>query len=167
MKKKLFASFWMVMMFFVLGNITVTAQELVDMTEYLSRPQGDHNVPAGSGAGRLESLLSQPGTVAFYRNAVYVPSGDLSPACIDTDVPSLPVLFDRKDGFGQVELVKLRVTRPEDLQVRFDLSRFTQFRNLKYLLIQCEIACERETVERCILGSAPDVVLLFNLSIPN
>ena len=127
-------------------TLKVSAQEVRELNSVLS---GNNNE-----ANRLRSLVNdiQP-TLSFQQNEVI---GDKAgaPVLIDADVASVNQLYLNNPKFNSVEIIRIRINSPEDLNLVVDMSRLESFTNLKYLYFLCafDICEEQSSKSACEIG---------------
>jgi hypothetical protein len=126
--------------------LKVSAQEVGELNNALSGNDSEVN--------RLRSLVNdiQP-TLIFQQNEVI---GDKveAPVLIDADVASVNQLYINNPKFNRVEIVRIRINSPEDLNLVLDISKLESFTNLKYIYFLCAFdICEGQPLKsNCEIG---------------
>ncbi len=153
-----------------LGNAyTANAQSI--STRY-----SDYKENGTEDALKINRLVSQINpTVYLSHNDTMKSYGETSPIVLQTDVASISMLYQEKEEFRNVELIKILLKSPTDKVAKIDQSKLISFESLKYLMFVFEYnACSNNT-DICIEAYANSLItrspesglkVLYELSIP-
>lgn len=97
------------------------------------------------------------------------------PKVVITDVGSVPNLFEGNPDFDQIEMVKIMINSPSELQFSISSAQLMNFDKLSYVLIIFTFdicgnrsdACLDSFSRNMITGDVENFDVLYRISIPN
>ncbi len=129
-------------------------------------------------AENLSSLVNDLKPTLYYRNYQVIQSDDGIPVRINADAESLQLLAGSNPLFSQVQLLCIKIEKPEDIQSVLDLSDMTGFLNLKYIYFLCtyqlcadqpgDSLCEKQKIAAMLQGNeTAGLNILYAVNIDN
>ncbi len=149
-----------VLLLFVI-SVTVTQGQVTDYKQLLS------SITDAGEVAKLESLVSDLQPTVYISNSEIKSFGETSAVCAEVDAQAVGQLKLANPLFEKVELITVRVERPEDLLVSLDLSSLQGFKSLKYVQVLSTVSCTAEQINKIITGSKPGVVVFYLISRPS
>jgi hypothetical protein len=147
----LFISLLMLFGFYSQGN----AQNIKRMDSFL----------AESNAAEISAfeLLSENegATLLVYDNVLEL-DGEFTAKVANVDLSSFGELYKQHPEFEDIELIRIRLKNPTDLNNKLEIGKLNQFNNLKYILLTVtfELCPENKTNIECQLSKINEMFTL-------
>lgn len=161
---KLALSSFLLLIILSLTGFRASAQEVSELTGVLS---GDDQT-----AGELRTLYELVPTLYIYAGGPFRTNLE-PPAGIDVEAGSMDQLYAANPEYSTVQIIRIRIKTPEDLNLALDVSRLAGFNSLKYVYFLCGLeicedspsksACEIEKITKMILSDGNSTFRFFYL----
>ncbi|NWL02697.1 hypothetical protein DM790_17880 [Flavobacterium collinsii] len=158
-KKNIFQKNIFLLLFFLITNFSFGQIENVD--SYLTNLE---NSGQDSKLSNLKHLLYD------LHSAVYASSGEIKtygnePTALFTDNNSINSLNTSVSLKNDIQIVTIKIEKAADLNKSIDLSSFSGFEKLKYIIIISKIATTPAAINNLIQNDTSKYVLLYKISI--
>ncbi len=149
---------------------SVSAQEVKELSGLLNGNTEDIN--------HLRSLVNDIQPTFYFQQSELIGDKGEMPTLIDTDVASVNQLYKDNPAYSSVEIIRIRISSPEDLNLILDISRLSAFLSLKYVYFLCDfkICGEQSAISDCEIGKiakmiSPEenrgITFIYLISIPS
>jgi hypothetical protein len=162
--------------FLVFYCTTLTAQELkfYKVENELSKSSDIIN-DKGIDITNLESLLYDLNPTIYIANNVSNVYGNGPAVMLEIDAQSLEQLYKTNSAFNKIEVIKLVLNNSGDLGINLNVDKLDKLDQLKYIFVEFAFdvcggqkdSCLPAITKDLVTGADSNVVVLFNLSIPN
>lgn len=150
--------------------LRVSAQEVRELNSVLSGNDVEIN--------QIRSLVNDLQPALYYQQGELIGDRVVTPLLIDTDAASLNQIYANNPQFSNVQIIRIRLNSPEDLNVNLDISRLEFFPNLKYVYFLCTFdicedessksVCEIGKISKMIIsGESSKIKFFYLISIPS
>lgn len=151
-------------------GIKVSAQEVRELNSVLAVNDSETN--------SLRNLIYDLQPVIYFQQGENIVNRGETPVYIDTDVASIDKLYVANSDFNSIEIIRIKINNPSELNLILDTSRLNSFVNLKYILFLCTFdickgqslksACELSKISNIIsIGEKTDIRFFYLISIPS
>ncbi|WP_300978744.1 hypothetical protein [Flavobacterium sp.] len=163
-KKTSFSILVSITLLFSLSNY---GQEITELKKYISQSKLSVNPSTVAESKHLNDLISdlnssviiKKGNLNTYSNAPFIR------AVIDSY--SINKIPSSTTYFNNVELLIIRIEKPEDLSISIDESIINQFPKLKYVYFLCTYNCTFSKIENLVKYKNTTIKFLYSISIPS
>ncbi len=143
----------------------VFAKEAVSYNDYVANAE----------SSELVSLATELHPSIYLNDGVYKEFGNGAAKVLNTDVASIPMLYEENGAFSEVELIRINIRSAADEAAKINLEQLTAFENLKYVLFvyQYDVcgdngdSCLKAKTDEKAATAESDIQVLYLLSIPN
>lgn len=154
----MFFSLFMLVSFFMQSN----GQNIKDLDSFLKEAEVSEKIA-------FEALLDSEGTVLLIYNNILESDGESKIANVSLN--SINELYKPHSEFDSVELIKIKLKIPSDVNNKLELAKLSHFKNLKYILLtvtfdlcpenKADIECQAAKIGEMFLateGTNPDII---------
>ena len=149
----------------VVGSIA-QGQTVFELRSKLVEMKGSTDSLITKEAVRIESLVYSLQSRLYILQGVEKTYGIVPPVCATVDAQSVNKLKDADSLFSQVELITIKIDKPDDLNLSLDLTALSGFTNLKYVHFLCSFSCAPEDLSK-LLTPNPAVTVFYIVSLPS
>jgi len=127
-------------LFLLATTLAVSAQEVKELNSVLSGNSPEYTA--------LGSLVNDVQPTLYLQQGKIIGDKVEKPVFTDADVASLDQLYINEAVFNQVQIIRIRVNNPEELEAVIDISKLVSFENLKYIYFLCTFdMCEGQSLK--------------------
>jgi hypothetical protein len=171
-KKEFMPWFILPILFLIISITSLKAQTAYNINDFSS------SIDAAT-AQQLENLLDVKNTTLFINKNNSKVKGDLSPTIVDVTSESIKKLYTANKDYEKIEVIRIILRKPSDLNNQLDMENLSHFKNLKYIFILAtfEICdnnankgnCRKTKINNMISFIEGDNVpiVLFKVSLPS
>jgi hypothetical protein len=149
----------------LLISATLHAQVVMELKSYIEQMKASADPAAASNAAHLEKLVKDIQPTVYINNTI-VANGELQPVCANVKSASIDQLRSDNPLFSGVELIRIRLNSPADLNFILDLSNLPGFTKLKYVYFLCEFKCGIEDIQKLFIPKS-GITVIYMVSIPS
>ena len=118
----------------------VSAQEVKELNGSLSGNNAETN--------KLRSLVNDLQPTLYFQQNEQVGNNVEAPLLIDSDAASVDQFYVKNPEYNSVELIRIRINSPEQMNLFLDISKLDSFINLKYIYFLCAFdLCEEQSAK--------------------
>ena len=118
---------------------SLKAQTAYDINDFSS------NADAAT-SQQLENLLDGKNSTLFVFNSKSEIKGDVSPIVAVVTPESIENLYTTNKDYDDIEIIRIVLRKPSDLNIQLDMEKISHFKNLKYIFIIAAFEiCENNT----------------------
>lgn len=162
--------------FAALFSTSTFGQEIQDLDSKLTLMLSSQNEVIKTEGKHLKSLISDLLPSIYFQQGELAGTYKENPIVIFTDIASILILGDLNPLYKKIEIISIRIKKPEDLQTVINLSNLSGFDTLKYIYFLCDFnicpeqpnnsACANEKISAMIQNSQnPLIEILYKISI--
>lgn len=161
-----------ILTFFTISN-TGFGQQVLDIDSKITAMRESSDEAIKVQADKLAALAFDLNPSLYYQNGKLLPTEEISPIRVNTDVASISLMKGHNSLYKNVEIICIKLQKPEDLQLELNLSDLSGFTSLKYIYFMCTFnlcnaqpACERGKIADIIKdGTVNGLSIVYNVTI--
>jgi hypothetical protein len=111
----------------------IAEQKIFDLDSKLAAMEASQDEQTKVEGIYLNSLISDLLPSIYFQQGKLVGAYKENPIVLFTDISSLPSLSDHNRLYNKIEIISIKIKKPEDLQKVLKFSDLTGFDNLKYI----------------------------------
>lgn len=166
---------WLAVLLLLMSfSMGVNAQKIEEYHTFLSQMKSSDDTTLVAEGDHLKSLVTELYTITYLNLDQPKKYGEGDPVVVSFDARSVNMLYDNNNTFTKVEMLKLKISTPQELKQTIDMDRLVNFEHLKYLLIVFEYdtcgekstVCLPSWVDEIVDGDLSSLTVLYMLSIP-
>jgi hypothetical protein len=155
------------LLFLLLFSGSIYGQEIVELKNHLNQTKTSRNSSISQESKYLKGLISDLNSSVIIKKGVINTYSKAPFIRTDIDALSINKLKESNPLFNDVELITIRIEKPEDLAISIDQSIINQFPKLKYVYFLCSFNCTSVQIENLVKSKNIRLKYFYLVSIPS
>jgi hypothetical protein len=150
-----------------LYSISNYGQEVSELKKYMDQSKSSENPSIVQESKHLNELISDLNSSVLIKKGILNTYSNAPFTRAIIDAYSIHKIPASTAYFKDVELLIIRIEKPEDLSIAIDESIINQFSKLKYVYFLCSFNCTSVKIENLIKYKNTRIKFLHSISIPS
>lgn len=151
----------------LLFSVSIHAQDVVELNTYLNQSKSFVRQSLPDETKHLKNLISELNSSVIIKNGIISTYSKAPFLTVDVETNSISKLNESNSQFSEVELIIIRINKPEDLSISVETPNLTHFPKLRYIYFLCSFKCTSEQINNLIKSKNSQVKYLYLISIPS